>query len=236
MGGAGPTRWDTVRLDDLDAGFSMIATMLSLVAVALLTLLLMSTTLNSSSPSATNISQAPGVGLADNLLAQQSLSTALTAVDAAASSAGGYGSLSIATLSASDPSVSYVAGPTTSASAVSIAVTGGSGTSGGGGVPSVGGGGSVNAAIGSAEAAAGAGGGVASGAGAGGGASGSVTLTARSSNGTCWLLWRGGGSATWYGAQTGQASCTAPGLSSAPQPGPVSSSGIGWQQGSFPSA
>ena len=212
----------------------MIVTMLSLVAVALLTLLLMSTTLNSSSTSATSVSNAPGVGLADNLLAQQSLSTALTAVDAAAASAGGYGSLNIATLSASDPSVSYVAGPTTSASAVSIAVTGGGGGSSGGSVSSSGDG-SVNAAISSAEAAGGAGSGVGSGAGTGGGASGSVTLTARSSNGTCWLLWRGGGSATWFGAQTGQSSCTAPSLSSAPEPGPVSSSSIGWQQGSFPS-
>ena len=210
----------------------MIVTMLSLVAVALLTLLLMSTTLNSSSTSATRVSNAPGVGLADNLLAQQSLSTALTAVDAAASSAGGYGSLDLGVLSASDPSVSFVAGPTTGASAVSIAVTGGSGSSGG--ASPAGGGGSVNSAISSAEAAAGAGGGVGSGA-ATGGASGSVTLTARSSNGTCWLIWRGGGSATWFGAQTGQPSCTAPALSSAPEAGPVSSSRIGWQPGSFPS-
>jgi hypothetical protein len=212
----------------------MIVTMLSLVAVALLTLLLMSTTLNSSSTSATSVSNAPGVGLADNLLAQQSLSTALTAVDAAASSAGGYGSLDLGVLSASDPSVSFVAGPTTGASAVSIAVTGGSG--GSGGASSAGGGGSVNSAISSAEAAAGAGGGGGVGSGtATGGASGSVTLAARSSNGTCWLVWRGAGSATWFGAQTGQPSCTAPALSSAPEAGPVSSSSIGWQPGTFPS-
>ena len=210
----------------------MIVTMLSLVAVALLTLLLMSTTLNSSSTSATSVSNAPGVGLADNLLAQQSLSTALTAVEAAASSAGGYGSLNLGVLSASDPSVSYVAGPTTSASAVSIAVTGGS--AGSSGASSAAGEGSVNSAISSAEAAGGAGVGVGSGAPTPG-ASGSVTLTARSSNGTCWLVWRGGGSATWFGAQTGQPSCTAPALSSAPEAGPVSASSIGWQPGSFPS-
>lgn len=217
---------------DLDAGFSMIATMLSLVAVALLTLLLMSTTLNSSSTSATSVSNAPGVGLADNLLAQQSLSTALSAVDAAASSDGGYGSLDLATLSASDPSVSFVDGPTTDASTVSIATTAGSG---GGASATGGGGGSVSAAISSAEAAGGAGDGVGAGAGgAGGSASGTVTLAARSSNGTCWLLWRGDGSATWFGAQTGQPTCTASSLASTPVAGPVSSSTIGWQQGSFP--
>jgi hypothetical protein len=208
----------------------MIVTMLSLVAVALLTLLLMSTTLNSSSTSSTNIANAPGVGEADNLVAQQSLSTALTAVGTAASSAGGYGSLDIATLSASDPSVSYVAGPTTNASTVSIAVTSGGGGSSGAGDASAdsGAGGSIGSAISSAEAAGGAGSGV-------GSASGTVTLTARSSNGTCWLVWQGAGSATWYGAQTGQSSCTAPAMASAPAAGPVTSSGIGWQQGSFPS-
>ena len=219
-----------------DAGFSMIATMLSLVAVALLTLLLMSTTLNSSSTSATNISNAPGVGEADNLLAQQSLSTALTAVSAAASSAGGYGSLDISTLSASDPSVSYVAGPTTTASTVSITVTSGSGANSTGSSSAAGGaGGSIGAAISGAEAAGGAGDGVGTGSGAGS-VSGTVTLTARSSNGTCWLVWRAEGSATWFGAQTGQSSCTAPALTSSPAAGPVTSSTIGWQQGSFPTS
>ncbi len=205
----------------------MIATMLSLVAVALLALVLMSTTLHSGSTSSTNIANAPGVGQADSLVAQQSLSTALTAVGSAASSAGGYGAVEVGTLSAADPSVTYVTGPTTSASTVSIALTA---TGGSPSNPTGSPGGAVGAAISGAEAAG-------SGADTGGsGGSGTVTLAARSANGTCWLVWRGDGSATWYGAQTGLPSCTAPALAAAPSAGPVSASGIGWQQGSFPSA
>jgi hypothetical protein len=49
-------------------------------------------------------------------------------------------------------------------------------------------------------------------------------------------VWKGQGSASWYGAQTDQPTCTAPALASTPSPGPVSSSGIGWQTGSFPAA
>jgi len=63
-----------------------------------------------------------------------------------------------------------------------------------------------------------------------------VTLVTRSGDGTCWAVWWSPRSATWYGAQTGQASCTAPALSAAPSAGPVSSAAIGWQQGSFPTA
>jgi hypothetical protein len=221
--------------DASDAGFSMIVTMISLVGVALLTLLLLSTTLHSSATSDTSVANAPGVGLADNLLAQQSLSTAMSAVDAAASSAGGYGSLDLGALAASDPSVTYVTGPTTGASTVSIAVTDGSGASGAGGVPATGAtGGSFGSAISSAEAAAG------SAAGAAGTrpgpATGTVSLATRSSNGTCWLVWRGEGSATWFGARTGQSSCSAPALASAPSAGPVTSSAVGWQLGSYPAA
>ncbi len=219
-------RLDGTPPDHPEAGFSMIATMVSLVAVALLTLLLMSTTLKSGSTSATNVANAPGVGQADNLLAQQSLSTALTAVSTAASANGGYGSLDIGSLSASDPSVSFVTGPTTSASTVSIAVTStGDGASGAGAAsPSSG---SIGSAISGAEAAGGTGASA---------SSGSVTLTAHSSDGICWLVWRSSGSATWFGAQTGQSSCTAPALAAAPVAGPVTSTSIGWQQGGFPSA
>jgi len=205
----------------------MISIVLSLVGVALLTLGLLSTTLHSGSTADTSVSNAPGVGLADDLVAQQSLSTALTTVSTAASTAGGYGSVDVATLSASDPSVTYVVGPTTSTSTVSITITNGSsGSSGGSGS-------AIGAAISGAEAA---GAGSSDGAGLGGSGSGTVTLAARSSDGVCWLVWKGQGSGSWYGAQTGLASCTAPALSSAPTPGPVSSSGIGWQQGSFPAA
>jgi hypothetical protein len=210
----------------------MISIVLSLVGVALLTLGLLSTTLHSGSTADTSVSNAPGVGLADDLVAQQSLSTALTTVSTAASTSGGYGSVDIANLSASDPSVTYVDGPTTGASTISITVTSGSGGSTG----STGEDGSaIGAAVSGAEAA-GAGSSDSAVPGGAGGASGTVTLAARSSDGVCWLVWRGQGSGSWYGAQTGLASCTAPALSSAPSPGPVSSSGIGWQEGSFPAA
>jgi hypothetical protein len=64
---------------------------------------------------------------------------------------------------------------------------------------------------------------------------GSITMAVHASGGTCWLVWKADQGATWYGAQSGLASCIAPAISSPPTPGPVSSSTIGWQQGSFPS-
>jgi hypothetical protein len=60
----------------------------------------------------------------------------------------------------------------------------------------------------------------------------SVALADRSSDGTCWVVWWSSSTGAWYGAQTAQPSCTAPSASG----GPVTSSGIGWQQGSFPTA
>jgi hypothetical protein len=205
----------------------MIATAVSLLAAALLSLLLLSTTLHSSATSGTSVADAPGVGIADDLVAQQALSSALSSVGAAASSAGGYGALDIASLSASDPSISFVAGPTSSPSTISVALSGaGGGASGGvsgGGPGDVGGTG--GAVVGGADAA---------GANGVGADSGSVTLASHSTSGTCWLAWKSAGSATWYGAQTHLSACTAPALVSAPTPGPVTSSSIGWQQGSFP--
>jgi hypothetical protein len=64
----------------------------------------------------------------------------------------------------------------------------------------------------------------------------SVTLAVRATDSTCWLVWWSSATGTWYGAQTSQPSCTAPSESAVPAPGPVSSSSIGWQQGSFPTA
>ncbi len=212
----------------------MIATALSLLATALLVLLLMSTTLHSGGTSDTNVSNAPEVVEADNVVAQQSLTTALTAVGTAAAGAGGYGSVDPSSLTASDPSVSFVTGPTTNASIVSIALEGG--TAGGSGASPVPTGGAIGAAISGAEAAGTGAGPGAGGPGAAGATTGSVTLAVRSADGTCWLAWRGDGSATWYGAQSHVASCTAPALSSPPSPGPVSASAIGWQSGTFPAA
>lgn len=184
-----------------DDGFSMIATVLSLGATALLVALLLGSTLHSNSTSSSRVANAPGVAEADSMQAKQALSTGLTTADAAAIQSGGYGSLSPSELSASEPSVTFVAGPSSNASTVSVAL----GPSQPG--PSTGG---------------------------PGGPGGSITLADRSSDGTCWLIWKGGVAGTWYGAQTGLSSCTAPALTTAPSPGPVSPATIGWQQGGFP--
>jgi hypothetical protein len=170
-------------------GFSTVAIVVSLLVSAALTALLLGTTLTSGSGanSSTSVTNAPGVATAMNVQAQQTLSQALTAADAAAAAPGGFGSVDASTLSASNPSLSFVDGPTASSTTVSVA------------------------------------------SGAGG-----LTLADRSSDGTCWLVWHDASDPTWYGAQTGLSSCTAPSLSGAPTPGPVSSSSIGWQQGSFP--
>ena len=181
-----------------DDGFSMVATVLSLGATALLVALLLGSTLHSGGTSSPRVASAPGVAEADSMQAEQALSTGLTAADAAAVQSGAYGSLSPGELSASEPSVTFVAGPSSNASTVSVAL----GQSQPG--PST------------------------------GGPGGSITLADRSSNGTCWLIWKGGVAGTWYGAQTGLSSCTAPALTTAPSPGPVSPATIGWQQGGFP--
>jgi hypothetical protein len=183
-----------------DAGFTTVTTALSLVASALLVALLLGTALHSGTTSSTQLSGAPGVGQADSLQAQQSLSAALTAADTSALQSGSYATLSAAALSASEPSVTFVTGPSSSATTVSVAV--------GSGLP---------------------------GASGGGGPAGSVTLANRSSNGTCWLVWKGGRAGTWYGAQTGLSTCVAPVLTAAPSPGAASSASVGWQQGGFPS-
>ncbi|MGD0391395.1 MAG: hypothetical protein ABSC41_02000 [Acidimicrobiales bacterium] len=183
----------------------MIATALGLVATAILTALLLGTMLGSNGTPATGISNGPGVAEATALQAQQTLTAGLTTVETAAISTGGYGSLQPSALTASDPSITFVAGPSTDSDTISISVTGGTGGTGGAG-------------------------------GVGGTGGGTVTLADRSTGGTCWLVWKGAGGGTWYGAETAMASCTAPAISSTPSPGPVSSSSIGWQPGSFPDA
>jgi hypothetical protein len=213
-----------------EAGFSMIATVLALVVVALGAALLLGTTLHSGGASSTGVANSPGVALADRVQAQQSLSTGLTAAENAAAAAGGLATVTASALEASNPSITFVAGPSSGPTTVSVAVSadGSGGATGGGsqptgvaGIPDIpgvtGGGDTAN-------------GGGSSGATSGG----SITLADRSSDGVCWLVWKSGGTAAWYGAQTGLASCTAPSLSTTPTPGSVSSNAIGWQQGSFP--
>lgn len=231
----------TDRLVLGDGGFSMIATALSLLATAVLTAILLGTMLNTSGGTSNgSISNAPGVAEATAIQAQQTLSTGLTAADAAAATAGGYGSLQPSALTASNPSINFVTGPSTNSDTVSMAVVSGVesqagssvGSSSGGGAGATSGiggyAGSIAAATGAASAASGGTSQV------GSGASGAITLADRSTDGTCWLVWRAAGGGTWYGAQTRQPTCTAPGIASTPSPGPVTSTTIGWQQGSFP--
>lgn len=192
-----------------DTGFSMAVVALSMVVVAALVLLAAKATLGSTASSNDSVSGNPEVALAESVQAQQSLSTALNA--ASGLGAGGGGSsiaglgdsgdggaadtgaaADIAHLSASEPSLTFVSGPTSSATTVSVAED-----------PSL---------------------------------PGAVTLATRSAAGVCWLVWHAPGTPPWYGAQTHLASCSAPALGAPPNPGPVSSTAIGWQTGSFPSA
>lgn len=112
-----------------DLGFSMVVTALSLGATAVLTVILLSTMFKSGASSNASVSNVPGVEEASPLQAQQTLSSGLSSVEAAAAGAGGYGSLTPSTLSASGASVSFVAGPSSNATTISIAIseTGGEG-------------------------------------------------------------------------------------------------------------
>ena len=221
---------DETRRNPGDDGLSMIVTGLGLLATAVLTALLLSTMLDSGGTSGSGVSNEPGVAEATALQAQQTLTTGMTTADSAANNAGGYGSLQPSMLTASDPSITFVSGPSTNSDTLSMAVVAGGGDQSAGG--------SVAAAAGAIAGSAG-GGGAGAGDGDGGvtgDGGGSITLADRSTDGTCWLAWKAAGGTTWYGAETGLASCTAPAISSTPLPGPVSSSSIGWKQGSFPDA
>ena len=101
----------------------MVVIVLSLLVSATLTALLVGTVFNSNSDanSSTSVTNAPGVAMATNIQAQQNLSEALTAADGAASAPGEYASVDASTLSASDPSLTFVDGPSTNSSTVSVA-------------------------------------------------------------------------------------------------------------------
>jgi hypothetical protein len=147
----------------------------------------------------------PTVGLASDVQAKTSLSEAVTAAQAALTAGG---SVSAAGLAAANPSLQYTTGPSTGPDLVSVTPSAGSG----GAIP-------------------GAGGVTVPGSPATGGSG--VVLAVHSSSANCWFAYLGG-PVPWYGEQTGQPSCTAPALSGTPTAGPVSSSSIGWQMGSFP--
>jgi hypothetical protein len=138
--------------------------------------------------------QGPGVGTADNVAAQESLSQAQTA----ASTAGvtnGYGTLTAAALTDIDPSVTFTSGPSTSSDTVSVAPSGSSGANAGGSTGPTG----LSGTLG------------------GGRSGGSLTLAAHAKTGTCWYLWLGRGGPR-YGAQTQKSSCQAVPIATAPPP------------------
>jgi hypothetical protein len=104
----------------MDSGLSMVATAASLVIGALL-LAFALTSMFKSTGGSTKLSNAPGVGTADDIAAQQALSTSLTAAGPAAAAAGGYGAITAGALETADPSIAYTSGPSTSSSSVSVA-------------------------------------------------------------------------------------------------------------------
>ena len=234
---------DDERRDRTDAGISMLLTVISLLITALLILFALTTMFDSSGNGSVKLSDNPGVGMADDLTAQQTLQTSMTTADAQAAESGGYGTVTADGLTAANPSITYVNGPSSSSTTVSVATTS-TGTPGAGaGAGAAGGGGAGASAIAGARAAAGAAGsdgsdgsglGDGSGSGGGSGGSGSITLAIHSSSGICWLIWKGAGGGTWFGEQTGLSSCTAPPLSAAPVASAVSSTAIGWRYGAFP--
>jgi hypothetical protein len=161
--------------------------------------------------------QGPGVSTADNAAAQQSLSQAQTAASTAIVG-GGYGTLTASTLTASDPSLTFTSGASTSSGTVSVAPGGGA-TSIGGGPTAEGLTGAPSTGLGTATAT-----------GAGGG---SVTLAAYAKTGTCWYVWLGRGGPR-YGAETGRSSCQAAPIATAPPASAPNAASVGWSSSTFP--
>ncbi len=225
------TRGDRRRrsVDDMGLsgfGFVMLAVSL-LITAALVALLLKSFTDNGSSSD--NINNAPGLHLADDLQAKQSLTSSLSSAQSQAAQAGGYGAVTAAALGTDNPGLTYTSGASSSPTTVSVAAdstptTGATGTTSPGGALNPDGSDGSDASPG-----AGTGGGA-------GGTGGSVTLASWSTSGTCWLIWQPTGGQAWYGAQTNMTNCTAPAFSTSPPSGAPTSSTIGWQLGSFPAA
>jgi hypothetical protein len=184
--GARPARRRT------DAGLSMVVTAASMLLVALLVIVSVKATLGSSGSASVHSSIQAPLSAADATQVQQTLSTGLAAAASAAGATGSYVGLDASTLETSEPTISFVDGPSSGPTMVSVASTSDG--------------------------------------------SGSVTLAARTSDGTCWFAWRSPQAGTWYGAQTRTTTCAAQMVEPTPNPGPVSDTSIGWQQGSFPQA
>ncbi|MGO9028707.1 MAG: hypothetical protein ACLQOZ_08800 [Acidimicrobiales bacterium] len=125
--------WRTRRFPEgttTESGFSMIATAASLIIGALLLAFALTSMLKSGGGSNASLTNAPGVGMADDLSAQQALTTSLTAAGSAAAAAGGYSGVTGEALSASNPSITYTDGASTGSSTVSVATSAGTGAGG----------------------------------------------------------------------------------------------------------
>jgi hypothetical protein len=106
----------------------MVVTMASLVIAAALVALVVNATLSSHGTPQAGVAKAPGVGLADDLQAQQALSTSLTAATSGAGGTRDFSAVTAARLSATNPSLTYVEGPSSSSSVVSVATSSSSGS------------------------------------------------------------------------------------------------------------
>ena len=108
------------RLRD-DAGLSMVVTLAGLVIVALLVLVALKSSFGSGSSSDSSVRQP--VSAADDAQAQQSLATALTTAATATAASGTFVGLDASALQAAEPSVTFVDGPSTGPTTVSVAST-----------------------------------------------------------------------------------------------------------------
>ncbi len=110
-----------------DDGASMVVTLAALLVVAVLTAIGLGATLHPGSGASPSEPGAPAVATADAVQAQQSLATGLSDASTAAATQGGYGAVTASALAGAEPSLTFVDGPSTNATTVSVAVTGGSG-------------------------------------------------------------------------------------------------------------
>jgi hypothetical protein len=195
------------------AGFGMVGLVITLAIVAVGFAIGGTVFLGGSSSSNSDSGTGSGspVNRAYDVVGETTLETAESAVQTVATTAG-FGGMSAQTLGFDEPSIHFVAGPTSSDTTVSVggqsAVPGATPTT------------SIQSVLGSA-----------------GSSGGSVILATYSDNlsgtGSCLFVWMTTG-ATWFGAESDQTSCTATSLTSAPQPSAVTSTSIGWSSGSFP--
>ena len=108
---AGSAQSPSRRTDD--EGLSMVVTLVSMVAVALLVLLAAKATFGTSPSGSASAGVDQPVAAADGSQAQQALSTALGAVASASGGTGSYVGIDAAELSASEPSLQFTDGAST---------------------------------------------------------------------------------------------------------------------------